>query len=321
MNNKLLFYLFTILLVIFFIHHPSDAENKKIAKEDKYVKNEIIIKFKEGIQPDKKLKVLQKHNLKEIKKKVIRKQFTKVEMAIELDERDLIKKLKENPEVEYAELNYITKVCSVLPNDEYFNKQWGIQKIEANNVWSANIGNTNIIIALLDSGVDYNHQDLACNVIQGYDFVNQQKDVMDDLGHGTLCAGIINARGYNGIGIVGVSWNCKLMPIKVVNSEGVGSYLDLAEGIIFAVDNGARVITIPLGGYEDSNLLKEAINYALERNCVLVASAGNEGAGNNMYPASYDGVIGVGATDENDYKTDFSNYGAYFGAKVPPISE
>jgi subtilisin family serine protease len=173
---------------------------------------------------------------------------------------------------------------------------------------------------MLDSGIDLDHPDLKQNIIPGYDFVNDNSDAWDDNGHGTAIAGVIGAIGNNSQGIAGVDWQSKLMPLKVVDGDGIGTYYDVAQGIIYAADHNARIINLSIGGYAYSYALKDAVDYALEKGCVLVAAVGNDGIDTPMYPAAYEGVIGIAATDSQDRIDRNSNYGDFVDLAAPGLS-
>ncbi|MBE0427188.1 MAG: S8 family serine peptidase [Nitrospirae bacterium] len=254
-----------------------------------------------------------------------------------------------DPDVEYAEPNYIRRVAAVIPNDTFFRNQWALHNtgtyaygtpdadIDAPEAWTITTGSSNIIIAVLDTGIDYNHNDLAGNIWTnpgetscidgidndengyiddciGWNFANNNKAPMDDNGHGTHVAGIIGAVGNNGNGIAGVMWNVRLMPVKVLDSNGAGTDAEITSGIQYAVANGAKIINASLGGPNFSYSAYVAIATANAHGVLFVAAAGNNGNNNDLspfYPASYDlpNIISVAATDQDDSRVPFSNYG------------
>lgn len=221
----------------------------------------------------------------------------------------LIRELKHIESVEYAEPNYIYEACAD-PDDELYGDQWYIPACKIDKVW-AQAGNTsNQIIGILDTGVDYEHPDLKDNMLQGRDFINNDNDPQDDNGHGTHVAGIAAASGNNGIGICGVNPNAKILPVKVLQSSGRGDAATIAQGIRWAADNGATVLNMSFGSYASSQSMADALAYAYSK-AVLVAAAGNDGRGlgkkYQFYPAAYQYVLGVQATDQNDGLAEFSN--------------
>jgi len=206
-----------------------------------------------------------------------------------------------------------------LPNDPYWSLQWGLKKIEADWAWNATFGNSSILVAVIDSGIDYTHPDLAANYVGlGYDWINNDADPMDDFGHGTRVAGIIAAQINNEIGIAGLA-QVKIMAEKVFDNTG-GGYVDqLANGIKHATDKGANIISVSLSTDSDDPLLYSAVKYAYEKNVLLVAAAGNEASDAKRYPAAYDEVIAVTATNESDQIYPLSNYGNWIELAAPGV--
>ncbi|RLG55519.1 MAG: hypothetical protein DRN88_05575, partial [Candidatus Hydrothermarchaeota archaeon] len=229
----------------------------------------------------------------------------KLKLPKQTDIKAAVEDYSKDPNVEYAEPNYIAHIAAV-PNDPDFPQQWGLHNIGqyhlpdadigAPEAWDVEQGDSTVIIGIVDTGVDWGHPDLAGQILShGYDFVNDDDDADDDNGHGTHVAGIAAAAANNSIGIAGVAWNCKILPVKVLQSNGTGSYSDVANGVIYAADNGAEVINMSLGGYAESYVLRDALENAYTT-AVLVASAGNDGKSRPYYPAAWSFVIGVGAS-------------------------
>jgi|GEM_PF-2300168 len=235
---------------------------------------------------------------------------------------DVILSLKQNPDVIYAEPNYIRRICA-FPNDPDFNNQWGLDKISAPLAWDIEKGTEGVIIAILDTGVDYNHPDLGSKTILGYDFANNDNDPMDDHdyleenSHGTHVAGIAAASTNNSIGIAGLAWNCKILAVKCLNYKGYGDDDKIAKAIKYAADYGAKVINMSWGGEDNSQTIKEACDYAYNKGVFLVAAAGNDGNTTKFYPAGYDSVMAVAATDKDDNRAWFSNYGDWVDVAAP----
>ncbi|MCX8024024.1 MAG: S8 family peptidase [Thermanaerothrix sp.] len=211
--------------------------------------------------------------------------------------------------VEYAEPNRVYQALDFYPDDEKWSEQWALPKIEAPKAWDLSRGSSNVIIAVLDTGVDYNHPDLRGNVLTNIDkdFVNNDDDAIDDHGHGTHVAGIAAAATNNRIGIAGVCPNCTILPIKVLDSQGKGADDLLVKGIMYAVEQGARVINLSLGGNNCSKTLENAINAAFDRGILIIAASGNDGSKTSVaYPARSPRVVAVGAVDQYDIETNFS---------------
>lgn len=209
---------------------------------------------------------------------------------------------------------------SLIPNDPYWSYQWAPAKIEADCAWNTTLGDPSILVAVVDTGIDYNHEDLAANYVPGgSDWVNTDTDPMDDHGHGTRCAGIIAAEINNTVGIAGLA-QIRIMAEKALDQYGEG-YTDwLANAIIHATDQGANIISMSWGGYWQSELIHEAIQYAYNASVLLVAAAGNENTDLKLYPAAYDEVIAVTATDMYDERPGWSNFGDWVELAAPGVN-
>ncbi|MCX9013172.1 MAG: S8 family peptidase, partial [Candidatus Methanoperedens sp.] len=222
--------------------------------------------------------------------------------------------------VRHAEPNGIVHSGST-PNDPKWNLQWGPRKIYAPEAWDYQKGSTTVVIAILDSGVDYNHEDLAGRVYQGYDFVNNDSDPMDDRinSHGTHVAGIAGAIMNNSKGIAGVAQS-NIFAVKVLNNNGDGTTGNLASGIRYAANNSAKIISMSIWAYINDPDVEAASNYAYyTKGSLLVAGSGNSGIEQILYPAALDTVIAVGATDSNDQRASFSNYGSRLELVAPGV--
>lgn len=259
----------------------------------------------------------------------------------------IAERYENDPDVVYAEPNYVYYTCFV-PDDPNFDLQWGLHNIgqakgfldadiDAPEAWDIETGSADVIIAIADSGVDYTHVDLAGNIwvnngeipgngvdddgngfiddVHGWDFADDNNDPMDSFWHGTHCAGIAGAVGNNGVGIAGVAWNCKVMPVRI------GSHIIIedaaANGITYAADNGADVISMSWGGRSTSQLIEDALNYAHDQGVVLVAAAGNYNTDIILFPADNEHVISVAALNTDDFKAYFSNYGSEVDVAAP----
>jgi thermitase len=233
----------------------------------------------------------------------------------------LMDALQRNKDVEYAEPDYVATAIATA-NDPHFTAgyQWYLSKIEAPAAWDTTVGSSTVIVAVVDTGVSNSHPDIKGKVLQGYDFVNNDTDASDDNGHGTAVAGIVAASSNNGVGMASVSWNSAILPLKVLGADGSGNYSWMANGITWAADNGARIINLSLGGTSSSRTLQDAVNYAWNRNVVLVAAAGNNGNSTAFYPAACANVVAVSATDSSDKRPTWSNYGSYVDLSAPGVS-
>jgi thermitase len=223
-----------------------------------------------------------------------------------------------NPKVLYAEPNYLAKAIGT-PDDVYFDNQWGMKKVEAPAAWDVTKGSSTIKIAVLDTGVDLDHPDLASKILNAINFTSSA--TADDVyGHGTHVAGIAAASINNGIGVAGLGYSASIISVKVLGDSGSGYYSWIASGIIWAADNGAQVINMSLGGPSASSTLQDAINYAWNKGVVVVAAAGNSGSSAPFYPAYYTNCIAIAATDSSDKLASWSNYGDWVDVAAPGVS-
>ena len=326
-----------------------------IDKQKEYAPGQIIVKVKEGVNKDylledyayaKPEKMLDPDKIKspkaqrELEKRGLNRLYL---LKTDEDVGSAISELQGDPNIEYAEPNYIVTIDQTLPNDPNFVKLWGLSNpdypgcdIYAPGAWDVQTGSRDVIVAVIDTGVDYNHPDLRDNIwtnpdeiagngidddgngfiddLHGYDFCNDNGDPMDDHYHGTHCAGTIGAAGDNGIGIVGVNWHISIMPIKFLDEEGSGYTYDAVRAVAYATLMGADVMSNSWGGGDYSQALKDAIDAAGDRGILFVASAGNSGVNIDQrpsYPASYtsENIIAVAATDDKDAKASWSNWG------------
>ena len=211
--------------------------------------------------------------------------------------------------------------------------QWGLRTTHVDQAWDVARGSPTITIAVIDTGIDAAHPDLAGALLPGTTFVTAPDptcaigSTIDDNGHGTHVAGVIAANGNNGIGVAGVAFGVKILPIKALDCTGSGLMSDVASGVTWATDHGARVINISLGSSAGQATLQDAIRYAVAHNVLVVAAAGNCGVLSSrcttlnepQYPGAYPEVLAVAATDENDAHASFSNSGAYVGISAPGV--
>jgi len=335
----------------------------------KYIPNELILKFKSDIrfqlsetQTSQDFKALLQLNAKFCVKDALeffagRNQALlnvyKLVLSKDADMALAVEEYTKNPLVEWAEPNYVNQVFST-PNDYYYGYQWALSRIEAGFAWDIERGNRNISIAIIDTGVEWTHPDLADNVwnntdetlngadddgngyiddVRGWDFVNTTQtvwpgedgtipdnDPMDFHGHGTHCAGIAGAVTNNSIGIAGICWNCNIMALRAgykgADGQAQLENFDCAAAINYAADNGANVISMSWGSYKPSNLIRTAIDYAYQKGLVLVAAAGNDNGAWRPYPAGFDNVISVAATTSDDSRSIFSVGASNYGSWI-----
>ena len=257
-----------------------------------------------------------------------------------------------HPLIEATEFNYIrqTQASEIIPNDPRFEEQWNLLLIDMPGAWAIEKGDPEVIIAVVDTGFDYTHDDLASQTwvnageipdngidddnngyiddVNGWDFSelpnsdgngksrNGDNDPIDESGHGTHVAGIVGAAVDNDLGISGIAWNCTLMPIRGAGAAGIRDDRSAA-AIVYAVDNGARVINMSWGGRERSFVLRDAVDYAYARGVLMIAASGNGSEGASIFPAGYRKVISVAATEQHKQKFYQSNFGASIDIGAP----
>jgi thermitase len=228
-----------------------------------------------------------------------------------MDELEAARLLTVSPLVRTAEPNVIFHAATD-PNDTlYVNGQQynlnGAYGVKANQAWDLQKGSSGLTIAVIDTGMDYNHEDLAGRRSGGYDFFNNDGDPWDDNGHGTMVCGVACANTNNARGVAGVDWSARIMPLKALGKSGEGSLDGVVNSIYYAANNGASVINMSFTSPTYSRQLQEAVEYAHSRGCIMVAAVGNEGDSRLNYPAALTYVIGVGSVDENGLRSSFSN--------------
>jgi serine protease len=233
--------------------------------------------------------------------------------------------LEQDPAVEYAEPNYIAGIAGspvklprqFVPNDQYYAYQWNMPLIQMPTAWDTANG-AGVTVAIIDTGIAFNASDLAqTERLPGYDFVNNDTDPTDDQSHGTHVAGTVAQSTDNNIGVAGIAYRARLLPVKVLGADGNGTYENIIKGIVYATDQGAAVINMSLAGSQGTQALRDAVKYAHDRGVVVVAAAGNDGSV-VAYPAAYDDfVIAVGAVGFNQTLTAYSNFGPQIDLVAP----
>jgi subtilisin family serine protease len=262
----------------------------------------------------------------------------RLRLAPNADVLRAVQELRADPSVAYAEPDYLAHVIAT-PNDPEFANQWGLTKINAPAAWDTTTGSNDVVIAVVDAGIDATHPDLSGQLwtnpgeiagngidddsdgyvddIRGWNIIGNNADLSDNTGHGTQVAGVIAAATNNSAGIAGVCWNCRLMIVKVMQPSGVANYSDIATGVAYAAQKGAKVINLSLGGSSDSTTLKAAVASA-SSTAVIVGGAGNDNSSAAFYPAAYDDyVLAVAGTTDTDAKVGSSNYGTWVDVSAP----
>ncbi len=301
-----------------------------------YASNEVLVKFRPTFSENEVTALIDVYQSRKIKR-IAKLDVYRIRIPEHSSVEEMVYAFDRNPDVLYAEPNYIARITAT-PNDLLFREQYALHNsgqdigapgspsgtpsadIKAPQGWEETKGSQATVIAILDTGIDLLHPDLQSKVISGgRDFVNDDFDATDDNWHGTHVAGIAAAETNNDEGIAGVAWNCMLLPVKVLDEEGEGYYSWIAEGIRWAADEGADVISMSFGGPTEGAILADALNYAKASGVVCVASAGNDDE-SVYYPAAYDEYcIAVAATDYNDERPSWSNPGPEVDVAAPGV--
>ncbi len=348
--------------------------SSSVLSQAKPVSSEIIVKWQSAVIPEKASRATKSlldssrvenlsNKLSNASKESAQFQNLFILRTSAMEGEALLRELENNPDVEYASWNNWFKSDDFIPNDPGRDSTYWIELIRANKAWDLQKGTPKVVIGVLDTGIDYNHEDLknqlwinagetgsdgqgldkrtngkdddgngfaddwrgwdfvdAPSFDDGGDFKDIDNDPFDENGHGTAVSGIIAAEGNNRRGSIGLAFGCRVMAVRAGGKSGFLQEDDIAQSIIYAASNGARVINMSFGDVEFSPLLRDAIQFAYSRGCILVGSSGNGGVSSLHYPSSFDEVISVGATDAGDSRADFSNYGATLDVMAPGVN-
>jgi serine protease len=311
-------------------HTQSAARNLASADEAEFLKGQVLVKFHDGISDNTMLEIQNAIGTGTIS--IHRMGVRKISVPEGMTEQQLVDLLNLDPRVDYAELNSVCHAFTT-PNDPEYSFQWHFPAVNAPSAWEISAG-SGIVVAILDTGIAYEDYPIpphelatvregitnyyrapdfgGTNFVAGYDFVNNDDHPNDNSSHGTHVAGTVAQTTNNRLGTAGLAFDCSLMPVKVLDYQGSGAAAELADGIYWAVDNGAEVINMSLGwfpGYDPGATVHDAVQYAYNHDVVMVASSGNWGTGTIAFPAAYPEVIAVGATKYDNGITDYSQYG------------
>ena len=306
------------ILALFFLGVSWAVFNfKGLANKGEF--DSIVINFRQDIpitEVEQQLASLKQQYNQDIH---LNSEFSQTERVYILKgDKDLLHNLKKSPlglNTDYIEPNYTYHTLEAV-NDPRYSEQWNLKNINIEAAWRDSKGK-GATVAVIDTGVSRVPDLQQTKFVEGYDFVNNQKDASDDHGHGTHVAGTIAQSTNNRYGVAGVAYQAKIMPLKVLSANGFGTISDIAEAIRFAADQQADVINMSLGGGGYSQMMKDAIDYAHSKGVVIIAAAGNEGRSSASYPSRYDNVISVSALDANGKKAFYSNYGVGVDIAAP----
>ncbi len=301
-----------------------------------YVADELIVKYKDTYTIDEienlkstleNLGVVSQRKVSDSDDPTLRNYYL-LTFKKGTDVKKTKEKLNKLSEIEFSGPNSIISIHAI-PNDPMYSDPglWGLRQIYMPDAWEISTGSSTVLVAVIDTGIDYNHQDLPTGIFKGKNYTNSTNDPFDDMSHGTHVAGTIGAVGHNNLGVSGVNWSVGLMAFKVLGSSGRGSSAWALEAIKDAVDSGAKVINMSLGANlrSCSSDYQQFIDYAISRNVVVVVAAGNADVTTggqaidvaNVSPASCSGVIVVGNSDQNDQRSSSSNFGSRVDIAAP----
>ena len=356
----------SLLLVIYFLlglFVATSWAQIKIKNKPRVVPGEIIVKYRAGVEESVIQSSLQRAGLRVLRSSEALGFLHCATNTVTVQAvTGAVQACKADPNIEYVEPNYYLYAVETIPegepfavkqgsprvpNDPRFGEQWNMRNgndadIDGPEAWATQTGSNDVLVAIIDTGIDYNHEDLQEQIwrnpgesgggkenngldddnngykddYRGWNFVFDNDDPYDNNQHGTHCAGIVGAVGNNSKGIAGVNWRVKMIAIKFLDQNGSGTTEDAAEAIIYATKMGAKVLSNSWGGGENSRTLQDAIQFAHDRGVLFIAAAGNESSNTDRtanYPSNYNvpNVVSVASSDRNDALSSFSNYGRY----------
>ncbi len=300
-----------LLVVPGIVGANSDDTNSVLANSHlPFFPGELLVKFKQGVSLEKREGIHRNFNISEMRDGY--NNLFQIISVLPGREREIAKAYAENSEIEYAEPNYYRTVNGI-PNDELYSYQWHLPMVNMPGAWDVSTGE-GVTVAIIDTGVNPFGRDsfgpIGDNrVLRGYNAIAGLPGGIDFEGHGTHVAGVVGQETDNGTGVAGIAYGANILPVKSLSIFGVGVDSWIIRGIRWATDQGADVINLSLGSFNDSQAFEDAINYAYENGVTVVAASGNSGEGEVMYPAAYENCIAVGAVNYIKVITDYSNYG------------
>lgn len=302
-------------LAALFAALPAAAADLRDGARD-YARGRILVESRAGMSNDELEKILKVHGGK--RRKIGQSNLQVVDLPAGMSEERVVEQLKRHPALKFVELDRRVK-STLAVTDPYLGSAWHLAKIGADAAWDTTQG-AGVTIAILDSGVDAAHPDLAPNLVPGFNLYGNNADTADVCGHGTAVAGAAAARTNNGIGVAGVAGMAKIMPVRIAYYDSVtgGCYAyasTIASGITYAADHGARIANVSYGPLAGIAAIQSAAQYMKNKGGLVFVSAGNDGADQDIAPSN--SLIAVAATDWNDGKTSWSSYGAFVSLAAP----
>jgi len=282
--------------------HPLSSE-----QQSSFVPGRLLVGFRPDVTPDHARQIIAALGTRDARE-IPEIGLHVVELPYQASEAAFQRTFKSRSEVEYAEFDRLLAGQQMIPNDPLYPSpnSWSLQKINGPGAWAITQGSPNITIAILDTGVDSLHEDLAAKMVPGWNIYNNNSDTSDRYGHGTMVAGQAAALSNNGIGVTSVAWGCKIMPVRIADDSGYASYSDIASGITWAADHGARVANVSYKA-GDSSTVSRAAGYFQKKGGVVTMAAGNDGFFNSAPDDPR--ILIVGATDSTDTVFSWSGYG------------
>jgi len=299
---------------------PSDPDSPRARERE----TQIIVQFREQAQQRDVARVAREAGAARVKRSAFGNRYL-VNLDAGFTTGEAMRRLGSAPEVEYVEVNGPVHAF-FRPNDQGFEVQWNFRMLEAERTWDIQKGDPSVVVAILDTGIAFENfgpyrkaPDFGDTVfVQGHDFINEDTHANDDNFHGTHVASTVAEATDNREGVTGFAFRTALMPVKVLDQNGDGSFFDVAEGIDFAAANASvKVINLSLGGDGNSNTVRAAVDRAVAKGITVVAAAGNDGRGTVSFPAALPNVIAVGAIDGRKQKAPYSNFGTELDLVAP----
>ncbi len=295
------------------------ANAKSSVAEATHAQAQILVQTKPGLEENEFLTLLAKHDAV-TDRKVKGANFRIVKVAAGV-EKKIAEELSKEPGISFAVVDSKGQ-GQFVPDDPGYSAQWHHPTINSPGAWDIGQGSSNVVIAVIDSGADTSHPDLIPNIVNGYNWIDGNTNINDTFFHGSATGGIVAAKGNDGYGISGVCPQCKIMPLKVLGNDNIATISNVASAIIYATDHNVKIINMSLAywGWGDFDVpLRAAAEYAWNHGVLIVASAGNYGDNQLLFPASYDHVLSVAGTDTTNTRVGWSSWGLWIDVAAPAV--